>query len=84
MENPFHYRNKVHVVFDRDKKKTRYPEYTKDVRIMSYRLNHARFRQEGRRNQSSIRRYAESFNIKNYDKDSGYGLLRHVLKGPAV
>lgn len=80
MENPEHYRNKVHAAFN----------YHKGVGIVSG------IYQEGTHNVvpvdeclledrkadeiiGSVRQLAKSFKIKAYDEDSGYGLLRHVL-----
>ena len=34
MKDPFHYRNKVHAVFDRDKKEISFPEYMKKIHTM--------------------------------------------------
>ncbi len=80
MEQPLHYRNKVHAVFDR----------TRDGKIISG------IYQEGTHkvipvdnclieNEKAdaiirdIRGMLKSFKIKTYDEDTGYGLLRHVL-----
>ncbi len=80
MEHPYHYRNKVHAVFDR----------TPDGKIISG------IYQEGTHNVINvdscliedetadriivdIRGLLKSFKIRIYDEDSQYGLLRHVL-----
>jgi 23S rRNA (uracil1939-C5)-methyltransferase len=80
MENPFHYRNKVHVVFDRDKKNNPISGVYKEgthyvVPIESCKIHDKKADEII----SSIRGMLKSFNIKTYDEDSGYGLLRHVL-----
>lgn len=80
MEQPTHYRNKVHAVFD----------FQKGKGIVS-----GIFQEKSHRvvpvedclleNQKageiilSVRDLAKSFKFKAYDEDSGYGLLRHVL-----
>ena len=80
MENPYYYRNKVHAVFDRDRKGN----------IISgiYEANSHRVVPiekcliEDEKSQEIIRKIRgmlRSFKIKTYDEDSGYGLLRHVL-----
>ena len=80
MEQPLHYRNKVHAVFD----------YVKGGKIVSG------IYEEGTHhvipvdscmieNQTAdviirdIRDLLPSFKIKTYDEDTGYGLFRHVL-----
>lgn len=80
MENPYHYRNKVHAVFDRDRKGNIisgvYQEGTHRVIpvescMIEDQLADAII--------GTIRKLAKSFKIKTYDEDTGYGLLRHVL-----
>ncbi len=80
MDDPYHYRNKVHAVFS----------YEKGGRIV------AGTYQEGTHRVvpvescliddtkadaiiQTIRGLLKSFKIKTYDEDTGYGLLRHVL-----
>lgn len=80
MKNPFHYRNKVHAVFDRDRHgkilSGTYEEKThKVVSIDSCLLDDKKADQII----LTIRGMLKSFKIKTYDEDSGYGLLRHVL-----
>lgn len=80
MENPYYYRNKVHAVFDRDRKgkviSGIYQEGThKVVPIDSCII-------EDQKSDAiivSVRKLLPSFKIKIYDEDTGYGLLRHVL-----
>lgn len=80
MENPYHYRNKVHAVFDRLKNGTVisgiYKEGTHtvinvDSCMIEDELSDAII--------CDIRGMLKSFKIKTYDEDTGYGLLRHVL-----
>lgn len=80
MENPYHYRNKVHAVFDRQKNGTIvsgiYQEGThKVVPVTDCFI-------EDKKSDAiinDIRGLIKSFKIKTYDEDTGYGLLRHVL-----
>lgn len=80
MDEPAHYRNKVHAVFDFQKGKGIvsgiYQE--KSHRVVPV---EGCLLEEERAGKIilSIRELAKSFKIKAYDEDSGYGLLRHVL-----
>ncbi len=80
MENPFYYRNKVHAVFDRDKKGNiicgTYEAGTHRVVPVEKCMIEDKTSQEIIR---AIRDMLKSFRIKTYDEDTGYGLLRHVL-----
>lgn len=80
MEHPIYYRNKVHAVFDRDRKG--------NVICGIYEKNSHRvvpiercLIEDERAGQiiRTIRDMCKSFKIKTYDEDTGYGLLRHVL-----
>ena len=80
MENPDHYRNKVHAVFDRDRKGKPisgiYQEGTHKVVPVDECMI------EDEKSDAiivTIRNLLPSFKIKVYDEDTGYGLLRHVL-----
>ena len=80
MKNPLYYRNKVHAVFDRDKKGNIisgvYKEGTHQViPVESCMIED----QTADAIIGTIRKLAKSFKIKTYDEDTGYGLLRHVL-----
>ena len=80
MEHPYHYRNKVHAVFDIAKGGTVisgvYKAGTHDVvNIDSCRIEDETADAIIR----DIRGLLRSFKIKTYDEDTGYGLLRHVL-----
>ena len=80
MENPYYYRNKVHAVFDRDRKGNivsgTYEAKTHRVVPVENCLIEDKKSQEIIR---TIRGLLKSFKIKTYDEDTGYGLLRHVL-----
>lgn len=80
MENPYYYRNKVHAVFDCDRKGNIisgiYEEGTHRVVPVENCLI------EDEKSQAiirTIRGMLKSFKIRTYDEDTGYGLLRHVL-----
>lgn len=80
MDDPFYYRNKVHAVFDRDKKGNiicgTYEAKTHKVVPIEESMIEDKISQEIIR---TIRDMLKSFRIKTYDEDTGYGLLRHVL-----
>ncbi|MCD7866027.1 MAG: 23S rRNA (uracil(1939)-C(5))-methyltransferase RlmD [Clostridiales bacterium] len=80
MEHPYHYRNKVHAVFDRLKDGTIisgvYEEKTHRVVPVDDCLIEDEKADAIIRD---IRGMLRSFKIKTYDEDTGYGLLRHVL-----
>ena len=80
MENPDHYRNKVHAVFGLDQKHRPiagvYEEKThRVVDVESCFLENKKSTAIIR----TIKNLLRSFKIKTYDEDTGYGLLRHVL-----
>ena len=80
MKDPHHYRNKVHAVFDRDRRGNyisgTYEEGTHEVVAIEECMI-----QDKKANEiiNSIRGLLKSFKIKTYDEDTGYGLLRRVL-----
>ena len=80
MEHPYFYRNKVHAVFDHDRKGNVisgiYAEGTHRVIAVEECLIEDKKSQEIIR---TIRELLPSFKIKTYNEDTGYGLLRHVL-----
>lgn len=80
MDDPFYYRNKVHAVFDRDKKGNiicgTYEAKTHKVVPIEECMIEDKISQEIIR---TIQDMLKSFRIKTYDEDTGYGLLRHVL-----
>lgn len=80
MDEPAHYRNKVHAVFDFQKGRGIvsgiYQEKShKVVPVEGCLLEN----EKADEIIQSVRELAKSFKIKAYDEDSGYGLLRHVL-----
>lgn len=80
MEDPLHYRCKVHAVFGRDRKGNIisgiYQTGThRIVPVESCLLENA----EADAIIGTIRGLMKSFKIKVYDEDTNYGLLRHVL-----
>ena len=80
MENPYHYRHKVHAVFDRDRKGNilagAYQENTHQVVSTEGCLIE---NEKASAIIQTIKMLLPSFRIKTYDEDTGYGLLRHVL-----
>ena len=80
MENPYHYRHKVHAVFDRDSRGNilagAYQENTHQVVSTEGCLIE---NEKASAIIQTIKRLLPSFRIKTYDEDTGYGLLRHVL-----
>lgn len=80
MENPAHYRNKVHAVFGEDRKHnpisgiyekgTHYIVPVDSCMIENEKADEIIV---------SIRKLLPSFKIRPYNEDSGYGLFRHVL-----
>lgn len=80
MDNPYHYRNKVHAVFDHDRKGNPIsgvyePGTHRVVPVESCLIEN----EKADEIIGSIRGLLKSFKIKTYDEDTGYGLLRHVL-----
>ncbi len=80
MENPTHYRNKVHAVFGEDRKHNVisgiYEE--KSHRIVPVDSCHIE-NEKADEIIVTIRGLLKSFKIRPYNEDTGYGLLRHVL-----
>lgn len=80
MENPYHYRNKVHAVFGEDRRHNvisgTYEEKThRIVPVDSCMLDDPR----ADAIIVSVRGLLKSFKIRPYNEDTGYGLFRHVL-----
>ena len=80
MENPYHYRHKVHAVFDCiGRGQVVAGVYKKNshdvVDIESCQIEV----QEADAIIREVKGLLKSFKIKTYDEDTGYGLLRHVL-----
>lgn len=80
MQDPYHYRNKVHTVFARKKDGTIisgvYEEGThRVVPVEACQIED----EKADAIINDIRGLLKSFKIKTYNEDTGYGLLRHVL-----
>jgi len=79
MENPLHYRNKVHAVFGMSRKKPVCGIYKANshdiVPIDKCMIEN----EKADAIINTIKELCPSFKIRNYDEDTGYGLLRHVL-----
>lgn len=80
MKEPYYYRNKVHAVFDHDRKGNPisgvYQAGTHVVVSVDSCLIED---QQADGIIVTIRSLLKSFKIRTYDEDTGYGLLRHVL-----
>lgn len=79
MENPFHYRNKVHAVFGWQKGEAISGVYQENTHNL---VSVEQCMIEDEKSDEiigTIRGMLKSFKIRTYDEDSGYGLLRHVL-----
>lgn len=80
MENPYHYRNKVHAAFGRNRKGEVISGIyeTDSHRIID--IDKCMIENEKADEIiQDIKALLKSFKIKIYDEDTGYGLLRHVL-----
>ena len=80
MEDPYHYRNKIHAAFGRTKKgEIIYGVYEAGTHKIVP-VEHCLIQNEAADAiLADIRDLLKSFKIKIYDEDSGYGLLRHVM-----
>lgn len=80
MEDPAHYRNKVHAVFGEDRRRNpvsgTYEENSHRIVPLDSCLIE---NQTADKIIVSIRGLLKSFKIRPYNEDTGYGLLRHVL-----
>ena len=80
MENPLHYRNKVHAVFGEDRK---HNVISGIYEAKSHRIvpvdSCCIENEKADEIIVSIRGLCKSFKIRPYNEDTGYGLLRHVL-----
>ncbi|MBR5944609.1 MAG: 23S rRNA (uracil(1939)-C(5))-methyltransferase RlmD [Lachnospiraceae bacterium] len=77
--SPLHYRNKVHAVFGMSRKKPVcgiYKAGSHDIIPVEGCLIE---NEKASAIIKTIKELAPSFKIRNYDEDTGYGLLRHVL-----
>ena len=80
MEDPLHYRNKVHAAFGRDRKGNVISGVYESGSHRIVPVDHCMI-EDARADAiiATIRSMLKSFKIKTYDEDSGYGLLRHVM-----
>ena len=80
MEEPYHYRNKVHAVFDRRRDGTIVSGVYEKNSHRVVPVEHCMIEDSiSDMIIQDIKGLLKSFKIKVYDEDSGYGLLRHVL-----
>lgn len=80
MEDPRHYRYKVHAVFGRDRRGNVISGvYQEGTHILVPVETCLLENEKADEIIGTIRRLLKSFKIKTYDEDTGYGLLRHVL-----
>lgn len=80
MEVPYHYRNKVHAVVDRDNKGKPITGVYKLGTHMVVPVDECMIEDEkADAIIVSIRKMLKSFKIRTYDEDTQYGLLRHIL-----
>lgn len=80
MEHPYHYRNKVHAAFDRDRRGVIISGIYKAGTHILMPVDECMIEdQKAGEIIRTIRGMLKSFKIKTYDEDTGYGLLRHVL-----
>lgn len=79
MENPFHYRNKVHAVFGHRKGEIISGVYEAGTHNIVPVETCMIEDEKADEIIGTIRYLLKSFKIKTYDEDTGYGLLRHVL-----
>lgn len=82
MEDPLHYRAKVHYAFDRDRKGNIIAGcYEADShKVVDLTLAGCLIEDEKCQEiMATVKKLMYSFKIKTYDEDTGYGLLRHCL-----
>lgn len=80
MDNPYHYRNKVHAAFDRLKDGTIVSGVYEEKSHRVIPVETCQIENElADAIMASIRDLCKSFKIRIYNEDTGYGLLRHVL-----
>ena len=80
MDEPYHYRHKVHAVFGRDRKgNTLAGTYEEKSHQIVSTENCLIENEKAAAIIRTVKSLLRSFKIKTYDEDTGYGLLRHVL-----
>ncbi len=79
MDNPYHYRNKVHAVVSHSKGNIITGVYKAGTHIVIP-VDHCLIEDiKADEIIASIRTLMKSFKMKAYDEDNGFGLLRHIL-----
>lgn len=79
MDNPYHYRNKVHAVVSHNKGNIITGVYKAGTHIVIP-VEHCLIEDiKADDIIGSIRTLMKSFKLKSYDEDTGYGFLRHIL-----
>lgn len=80
MEDPTHYRNKVHAVFGRDRRGNILSGFYEERSHRIVPVDACMIENEtADAIIGTIRTLAKDFKLRIYDEDTGYGLLRHVL-----
>lgn len=80
MDNPYHYRNKVHAVFDHDRKGNPISGVYEAGTHRVVQVDNCLIEdQQADAIIGSIRGMLKSFKIRTYDEDTEFGLIRHVL-----
>ena len=80
MENPYYYRNKVHAVFDTDKKGNAISGVYEAGTHRVVKVDSCLIEDQRADNiMVTIRGMLKSFKIRTFNEDTGIGLLRHVL-----
>lgn len=80
MKDPYHYRNKVHAIFDHDRKGNPISGVYQAGSHVVVPVDSCQIEDEKADEIIvTIRSMLRSFKIRTYDEDTGYGLLRYVL-----
>lgn len=80
MDNPYHYRNKVHAAFSRDRNGNIISGIYEEKSHRVVNLDSCYLENEiADEIIVTIKKLIKSFKLKVYDEDTGYGFLRHVL-----
>ncbi|MBE5947396.1 MAG: 23S rRNA (uracil(1939)-C(5))-methyltransferase RlmD [Lachnospiraceae bacterium] len=80
MENPYHYRNKVHGVVSRDRRGNVFTGVYKEGTHYVVPVDECLIEdKKADEIMQSICKLLKSFKIKVFDEDTGYGLVRHLL-----
>lgn len=80
METPYFYRNKVHAVFDRDRKNQVISGVYKEGTHFVVPIDRCLIEdQKADEIIATVKKLMKSFKMKVYDEDTQYGLMRHIL-----